>query len=189
MTLRDDNSRQFVAQGAKLLDQAIENSSDFSGDKTQSSDQLYLDAVKLSNELKGQKIFSFKSGSISESSAGQIKNLVDAIIDDEDNTVADEYVVDLNGHKITQSDATQLATSKNLTFTDGTIEFTDETKGAESSMINPEGDAALTLDNVTLTTKSGAAFKIVSLRFSISSSFSLPAFATVPSAVLVFTTL
>ena len=82
MTLRDDNSRQFVAQGAKLLDQAIENSSDFSGDKTQSSDQLYLDAVKLSNELKGQKIFSFKSGSISESSAGQIKNLVDAIIDD-----------------------------------------------------------------------------------------------------------
>ena len=72
-------------------------------------------------------------------------------------TDADEYVVDLNGHKITQSVATQLATSKNLTFTNGTIEFTATGVGAASSMINPEGAASLTLDGVTLTTKSGTA--------------------------------
>ena len=82
---------------------------------------------------------------------------LDAIIDDVDNTDAKEYVVDLNGHKITQSAATQLATSKNLTFTDGTIEFTATGVGAASSMVNPEGAASLTLDGVTLTTKSGSA--------------------------------
>ena len=83
---------------------------------------------------------------------------LDAIIDATSGvTVADEYVVDLNGHKITQSAATQLATSKNLTFTDGTIEFTATGVGASSSMINPEGAASLTLDGVTLTTKSGSA--------------------------------
>ena len=82
---------------------------------------------------------------------------LDAIIDKAGNTVADEYVVDLNGHKITQSNATQLATSKNLTFTDGTIEFTATGVGAASSMVNPEGAASLTLDGVTLTTKSGSA--------------------------------
>ena len=81
---------------------------------------------------------------------------LDAIIDGTV-TAADEYVVDLNGHKITQSDATQLATSKNLTFTDGTIEFTATGVGAASSMVNPEGAASLTLDGVTLTTKSGSA--------------------------------
>ena len=82
------------------------------------------------------------------------------IIDASGNTVADEYVVDLNGHKITQSVDVQLATSKDLTFTNGTIEFTSTIKGAEESMINPEGDAALTLDNVTLTTKTGTAIYV-----------------------------
>ena len=85
---------------------------------------------------------------------------LDDIIDDAGNTVADEYVVDLNGHKITQSVATQLATSKNLTFTDGTIEFTATGVDAASSMINPEGAASLTLDGVTLTTKSGTAIYV-----------------------------
>ena len=82
---------------------------------------------------------------------------LDGIIDALGNTVADEYVVDLNGHKITQSVDVQLATSKDLTFTNGTIEFTSTIKGAEASMINPEGAASLTLDGVTLTTKSGSA--------------------------------
>ena len=82
---------------------------------------------------------------------------LDDIIDGSTVTDADEYVVDLNGHKITQSVATQLATSKNLTFTDGTIEFTATGVGAASSMVNPEGAASLTLDGVTLTTKSGSA--------------------------------
>ena len=82
---------------------------------------------------------------------------LDDIIDGSKVTDADEYVVDLNGHKITQSVATQLATSKNLTFTDGTIEFTATGVGAASSMVNPEGAASLTLDGVTLTTKSGSA--------------------------------
>ena len=82
---------------------------------------------------------------------------LDGIIDASGNTVADEYVVDLNGHKITQSVDVQLATSKDLTFTNGTIEFTSTIKGAEASMINPEGAASLTLDGVTLTTKSGSA--------------------------------
>lgn len=85
---------------------------------------------------------------------------LDGIIDASGNTVADEYVVDLNGHKITQSVDVQLATSKDLTFTNGTIEFTSTIKGAEASMINPEGVAALTLDNVTLTTKSGSAIYV-----------------------------
>ena len=85
---------------------------------------------------------------------------LNGIIDASGNTVADEYVVDLNGHKITQSVDVQLATSKDLTFTNGTIEFTSTIKGAEESMINPEGDAALTLDNVTLTTKTGTAIYV-----------------------------
>lgn len=85
---------------------------------------------------------------------------LDGIIDASGNTVADEYVVDLNGHKITQSVDVQLATLKDLTFTNGTIEFTSTIKGAEASMINPEGVAALTLDNVTLTTKSGSAIYV-----------------------------
>ena len=85
---------------------------------------------------------------------------LDGIIDASGNTVANEYVVDLNGHKITQSVDVQLATSKDLTFTNGTIEFTSTIKGAEASMINPEGVAALTLDNVTLTTKSGSAIYV-----------------------------
>lgn len=85
---------------------------------------------------------------------------LDGIIDASGNTVADKYVVDLNGHKITQSVDVQLATSKDLTFTNGTIEFTSTIKGAEASMINPEGAAALTLDNVTLTTKSGSAIYV-----------------------------
>lgn len=85
---------------------------------------------------------------------------LNGIIDASGNTVADEYVVDLNGHKITQSVDVQLATSKDLTFTNGTIEFTSTFKGTEQSMINPEGDAALTLDGVTLTTKSGSAIYV-----------------------------
>ena len=82
---------------------------------------------------------------------------LDAIIDAEGTTAADNYVVDLNGNTITQSADTQLATGKNLTFTNGTIAFTAESKDGASSMINPEGDATLTLDGVTLTTASGTA--------------------------------
>ena len=82
---------------------------------------------------------------------------LDAIIDAEGTTAADNYVVDLNGNTITQSADTQLATGKNLTFTNGTIAFTAESKDGDSSMINPEGAASLTLDGVTLTTASGTA--------------------------------
>lgn len=82
----NDDSPQFARLGASILDQAIENSSDFSGDtlskKNKMSDKIYLHAVKLSNVLKTFKIHDPKYSNLKQEEISQIVPLVDIILSD-----------------------------------------------------------------------------------------------------------
>ncbi|OHT03791.1 structural maintenance of chromosome [Tritrichomonas foetus] len=86
MSLSDNSSPQLARLGASILDQAIQNSSDFDGDSPkkidQENDQIYLDTVKLSNLLKSLKVTSTNYVSLKPDESRQIKQLVNIIIDD-----------------------------------------------------------------------------------------------------------
>ena len=93
----------------------------------------------------------------------------------QDRTDADEIdkvTYDLGGKKLSTSQTTTYAwdadggedkmgaptfTGYEVVFKNGTIEFTSDKVGASKALLAPIDDAALTLDNVTLTTKSGTA--------------------------------
>ncbi len=83
----------------------------------------------------------------------------------------DKVTYDLGGKKLSTSQTTTYAwdadansgkgegtfTGYEVVFKNGTIEFTSEKVGASKALLAPIDDAALTLDGVTLTTKSGTA--------------------------------
>lgn len=67
-----------------------------------------------------------------------------------------EYVVNLNGNTLTQSADAQFAPTENVTFNNGTLNFTAPNKADAASLINPTGDVVFTLNNVTLKAASGS---------------------------------
>ena len=67
-----------------------------------------------------------------------------------------EYVVNLNGNTLTQSADAQFAPTENVTFNNGTLNFTTTAKADAASLINPTGDVVFTLNNVTLKAASGS---------------------------------
>ena len=67
-----------------------------------------------------------------------------------------ELVVNLNGNTLTQSANAQFAPTENVTFNNGTINFTTTARGDAESLINPTGDVVFTLNNVTLKAASGS---------------------------------
>ena len=83
----------------------------------------------------------------------------------------DKVTYDLGGKKLSTSQTTPYAwdaeanegkgegtfTGYEVVFKNGTIEFTSDKVGASKALLAPIDDAALTLDGVTLTTKSGSA--------------------------------
>lgn len=91
MKSSDDNSPQLVQIGASILDQAMENSSDFSdhpqtNQNNRTNDQIYLHTVKLSNLLKSFKIHDVKFVSLKPNEVSQIKQQIDVLFDDLRNT-------------------------------------------------------------------------------------------------------
>ena len=69
----------------------------------------------------------------------------------------DEVEVNLNGGTLTQAASTQFVPTKDVTFSNGELNFSATDKGASSSLVNPEGDVTVTLDGVKMTTASGTA--------------------------------
>ena len=67
-----------------------------------------------------------------------------------------EYVVNLNGNTLTQSADAQFVPTENVTFNNGTLNFTTTAKADAASLINPTGDVVFTLNNVTLKAASGS---------------------------------
>ena len=67
-----------------------------------------------------------------------------------------ELVVNLNGNTLTQSADAQFAPTENVTFNNGTLNFTTTAKADAASLINPTGDVVFTLNNVTLKAASGS---------------------------------
>lgn len=67
-----------------------------------------------------------------------------------------EYVVNLNGNTLTQKADAQFVPTKNVTFNNGTLNFTTTAKDDAASLINPTGDVVFTLNNVTLKAASGS---------------------------------
>ena len=93
------------------------------------------------------------------------------IQDRDDAKDIDKVTYDLGGKKLSTSQTTPYAwdaeanegkgagtfTGYEVVFKNGTIEFTSDKVGASKALLAPIDDAALTLDGVTLTTKSGTA--------------------------------
>ena len=67
-----------------------------------------------------------------------------------------EIVVNLNGNTLTQSADVQFVPTENVTFNNGTLNFTTTAKADAASLINPTGDVVFTLNNVTLKAASGS---------------------------------
>ena len=67
-----------------------------------------------------------------------------------------ELVVNLNGNTLTQKMNDQFAPTENVTFNNGTLNFTTTARGDAESLINPTGDVVFTLNNVTLKAASGS---------------------------------
>ena len=66
-----------------------------------------------------------------------------------------EYVVNLNGNTLTQSADAQFVPTENVTFNNGTLNFTTTARADNESLIKPTGDVVFTLNNVTLKAASG----------------------------------
>ena len=67
-----------------------------------------------------------------------------------------ELVVNLNGNTLTQKMNDQFAPTENVTFNNGTLNFTTTARADAESLINPTGDVVFTLNNVTLKAASGS---------------------------------